>query len=107
MLVHKSTKEIHMYKCDHCKFQSRQKGNLKTHLLVHKPKDAIKMYKCSYCLFEARQKGNLQTHTLKKHKNINDVALDEVLCMKCKVCSFKTNKRNVFKKHMNGHNNLS
>lgn len=82
-----------MYKCYQCKFQSRQKGNLKTHLLVHKPKDEIKMFKCTYCSFEARQKGNLQTHVLKKHKKINEVALYK--------------QRNVLKKFMKGHNKRS
>lgn len=94
MLVHEHPDKSKIFKCEKCKFRSRQKGNLKTHELIHKSKKEIEMFSCEFCALKTRQRGNYQAHILRKHSYLDKDLLEKaVYYLKCKKCLFRCKRK--------------
>merc|ERR1712096_471811 len=77
------------FKCPHCKYAAKQKGNLRNHIrVVH---DGIKKYQCSHCDYKSGYKQDMkqheQTHTGEKP-------------FKCPHCEHATNQKSNLSKHI-------
>ncbi|KAJ8966178.1 hypothetical protein NQ317_006897 [Molorchus minor] len=84
-------KEVEMYKCEVCEYQTKQKGTLKRHLVLHKDISEVQMFKCKMCDFQTKYKENVKRHLL-GHKDISEVQM-----FKCEKCEFQTRHRGSLK----------
>ncbi|CAG9841018.1 unnamed protein product [Diabrotica balteata] len=85
------------YSCAHCKYVTKDKSDLVTHLRVH---NSQKPFACLECNKRFNQKYALDNHILRKHDD--NVLLLNTLTTKiwlCSVCNFRT----IIKTHYNHH----
>ncbi|KAJ8974065.1 hypothetical protein NQ317_016202 [Molorchus minor] len=99
--VHIGIPEPNTYKCELCKFTTRNKRLFKRHHLTHKNDSEIKTYKCDICDFRAKRPGSLKSH-LTTHTD----SLDNDF-YKCQVCEYRTKNTHILKKHITEHDNNS
>lgn len=56
--------KIDQYQCEICAFETKLKGNLKSHMLIHKKMDEIELFKCRICSFQTKRKSGVNRHML-------------------------------------------
>ncbi|KAJ8983704.1 hypothetical protein NQ317_009139, partial [Molorchus minor] len=93
--------EVHMYKCEMCKYQTKRKECLKQHSLVHKEISEVQLYKCEICEYETKRKGNIKQHSL-VHRDISEVQF-----YKCEMCEYGTKRKGNIKQHLLIHRDIS
>lgn len=92
---------VHRYKCEKCRYQTKDKTKFINHLKnqnqTQATRDGEKMFKCEHCCYETKLNYRLQEHLI-KHKS-----LDELHTYKCKECTFVTKYKSSFNKHLLRH----
>ncbi|KAJ8983726.1 hypothetical protein NQ317_009162 [Molorchus minor] len=93
--------DVEMYTCETCQFKTKQKGNLKRHILVHREDYEVEMYTCEKCQYKTKKEGNLKKHLL-VHRNSCEVEM-----YTCETCHFKTKHKSNLKAHLLVHRQSS
>ncbi|KAJ8913686.1 hypothetical protein NQ315_007403 [Exocentrus adspersus] len=89
------------FKCDLCKFRTKHKSCLKTHMMQHQDASEIKWFECGECSFKAKQKSSLTVH-MSLHKDPSERKWFE-----CDSCSYKSTQKSGLKKHVVKHKDAS
>ena len=81
---------VKQYKCQTCKYETRQKSGLKRHIkCVH---EGIKPFDCIICDFKTAQQYALKKHIEFVHEGIKP--------FQCKICDYKATRKSGLKQHM-------
>ena len=60
----RNPKEVNLYGCEECPFQSLDRASFQMHILIHKPK----RFQCGYCRYSGYFKYQIVNHMRKLHK---------------------------------------
>lgn len=123
VMIHKDDREVLIYHCEKCSFETRYADSLEQHKVVHNTPDELSMFHCFHCSFKTKYRLSVIRHLrkhrnkehsfkmknatcLRNHKNIyqtSEKALtakcEEILNFECYHCSFKT----LYKSNLIGH----
>lgn len=94
MLVHKSAKDVAMFKCNSCSYQTKYKHHLVLHFLRHRNENEVIMRYCPQCSFKSKYWTSLRKHMLKH------LGEDEGRRYSCHLCSYKAEMKYTLKKHL-------
>lgn len=94
MLVHKTTKDVAMFKCNTCSYETKYKHHLVLHFLRHRNENEVLMRYCPQCSFKSKYWTSLRKHML---KHLSEV---EGRRYSCHLCSYKAEMKYTLKKHL-------
>ncbi|XP_023312166.1 zinc finger protein 11-like [Anoplophora glabripennis] len=94
---HKNDSEV--YKCESCKYGTKNKELLQKHLLRHKNPSEILTHLCESCNYKTKYRSVLAKHQA-KHKSASGARWYQ-----CNLCDFKTKQRSNFNSHYIKHKN--
>ncbi|XP_018561228.1 zinc finger E-box-binding homeobox 2-like [Anoplophora glabripennis] len=96
-----TTKQVQMYKCNDCDYETKHSGCLKTHQLKHKDPSQVQMYRCNQCDYETKYRENIKHHQL-THKDPSETEM-----YRCNHCEYETKYRENIKQHQLTHKDPS
>ncbi|KAJ8909347.1 hypothetical protein NQ315_003509 [Exocentrus adspersus] len=90
------------FNCNLCNFKTKYKESLQRHMLIHRNPLEIEWFECHLCDFKAKRKHSLKTHNISSHKDPSEIEWFE-----CHLCNFKAKLERNLKIHMLIHKNSS
>ncbi|KAJ8973140.1 hypothetical protein NQ317_001876 [Molorchus minor] len=89
-------KEVEIYTCEMCEYQTKHKSNLTRHLLVHRKNSEVKMFECDTCQYKTKHKSCLNRHLLVHGEN------SDVKMYRCETCHYKARHKSSLDRHIFG-----
>ncbi|XP_018568390.1 zinc finger protein 142-like [Anoplophora glabripennis] len=96
-----TNKDVRMFKCDLCSYESKYKMNLTQHQAKHKSTSEAILYKCDDCDFQTKYRSGIYRHR-SRHKDSS-----EVPTYKCTDCEYETRTKYNLTTHRLVHDNPS
>ncbi|XP_050315825.1 zinc finger protein 711-like [Anthonomus grandis grandis] len=97
----KGVPKLSIFKCKHCLYVGKSRGNLHRHNMLHTDPSQIIWFKCPHCPYQSKYLFQLKSHMI-LHKNP-----DEIEYHQCPYCELKTARKHNLKNHIRSmHSNL-
>lgn len=96
MLIHAEGRDLKLYTCPECNFETKYKGSLRKHVQKHKGAGETLTVTCPKCPFETKHTGYLNLHMQSYHMTPTEACDDkgkdkkDIVMLFCAKCDYKT-----------------